>query len=148
MIQTRTRAISTAAALFALLLLSFASVQSIVMQVAMAPSGASMPTCHDADPVDAGAAAMAGMDMRRADAASPHDHHQGVPPQHKPQQHKSACPYCSVAAHAPLLAQAVPVRQATRCVFIVFEQVASIAPCGPPAFQPRARGPPTDPLIV
>jgi hypothetical protein len=143
MIRTRPRGISTAAAFFALLLLSFASVQSIVMQAATAPSGAMMPMCGKVDPSNAVSVAMAGVDMQPAVASSTHDQHQGAP-----QQHQAACPYCAVAGHAPMLAQAVPLRHATQCVFTVFQQVPGIGPRGPPARQPHARGPPSDHLTA
>ena len=141
MIRTRPHAASTAAALFALLMLSFASVQSIVMQVSMAAPGEMMPICGKVDPSNAMAVEMAGMDMQLAMAS--HDHHPGAP-----DQHHAACPYCSAAAHAPILGESVPIRQATQCVFTAFEQTVSLGPRGPPTILPRARGPPANPLIA
>ena len=143
MIRSRLRVFSTAAALFALAMLSFASVQSIVMQAAMASSGAMIPICGKVDPSSAEAVAVAGMAMQRAIASSAHRHHQDAP-----QGHHAACAYCAAAGHAPILSQAVPLRPSTQCVFAAFQQVASLGPRGPPALPPRARGPPIDLLTA
>jgi hypothetical protein len=140
MIRTRSTTASTAAALFALLMLSFASVQSIVMQAAMAAAGDVMPICGAVDPGDAMTVSMARLDIQRAVAGSAHDRSSGVP-----HQHPAACPYCAAAGHAPILAQTVPLRQATLCEFTAYRQVASLGPRGPPAQPPRARGPPLNP---
>ena len=136
------------AALVALLMLSFASVQSIVMQATMPPSGDMTPLCGDlADkaPPASEAMSMPGMDMDQAiKAAAPsHEHHSGAS-----HGHKSSCPYCAAASHAPILGNAIPLRHAVGFVFTAFRVVASHGPRGPPACQPRARGPPVDPLTA
>jgi len=143
MMKRRPHTGATTAALFALLMLSFASVRSIVMQAVMAPSTATVPICGQIDASNAGAVTMAGMRMQRAIDGSVQDHQPGAP-----QQHQAACAYCAAAGHAPILAQSVPLRLATPCVFTAYQQVASHGPRGPPAQPPRARGPPSDPLTA
>ncbi len=120
------------AALMALLLLSYASVRSIVMQAAMAaPPGAS------ADAALAMAMPMASVaPARMAPAHAPASHHRAS---------SNACPYCAAAAHAPIIGQAAPWRASTAFSFTAFRTVASRGARGPPAFRPRARGPPSTP---
>jgi hypothetical protein len=133
-----------AAAFFALLMLSFASVQSIVMQASLPVSGDMMSICGHADP---GSVLSVATTLRSAEqvsaAASPHDRRSGAP-----HPHPAACPYCAAAAHAPILASAAPVRRSANCVFTAFRAIASLGPRGPPARRPRARGPPSDPLTA
>jgi hypothetical protein len=131
------------AALFALLMLSFASVQSIVMQVTMPAPVEISPICGHADPATAMAVAMTLMRADQASAASSHDHGSGLP-----HPHQAACSYCAAAGHAPILGSVVAVRHSTNCVFTAFRTAASLGPRGPPAAQPRARGPPSDPLTA
>ena len=137
MSRARPRPMSTAAALIALLMLSFASLQSIIMQVAQGPPGAAMLICGKVDPSGATAVATAGMQLHLAVAASAPTHPQGGP-----HQHHNLCLYCSAAGHAPVLAHAALLRAASACEFPVYQSVASLGPRGPPAQQPRARGPP------
>jgi hypothetical protein len=128
----------------ALLMLSFASVQSIVMKVVMAPSGAITPLCTDearSQPI----MSMAGMDMRPAakTVSLNNGHKRGGT-----QGYKTACPYCAAAAHTPIIGQATPLSRGTGFVFTAFRVVSRHGPRGPPALQPRARGPPLNPLIA
>ena len=111
------------AAFLALALLGFAQVRSTTMQAAELAG------------VDCGmsAAAMAGMG---GDHATPGK-----------AQH-AACPYCAAAAHAPVSALA-PTLPAPTVVAWTPEAAAAPPPArGPPALQPRARGPPTPPLTA
>ena len=127
-----------AAALFALLMLSCASVQSNVMQMAMAAAtGQPMGGSGVADPA---MAAMVGMAARPQTASS------GL--RSKGHAPAKACPYCAAAAHPPLVGTAPPWRTPSAFTFAAFRVVASHGPGGPPAPQPRARGPPPPPLTL
>ncbi len=132
----RSGAGSFAAALIALLMLSYASVQSSVMQIAMA--GAVGQPMRDGP--SGAMAAMDAMEAGPAKASSP------APPKgHAPAK---SCPYCAAAAHPPVIGTAAPWRAPSAFVFAAFRVVASHGPRGPPTRQPRARGPPSDPLIL
>ena len=128
-----------AAALIALLMLSYASVQSTVMQAAMgAPAGAGSSSHTDPDP-------MAGMVMPGpAQAEASRSAHAAKPGHANP----AACPYCSAAAHLPILGAAAPLRAPSVIRFAALRVAAGHGPRGPPARQPRARGPPSDPLTL
>ena len=130
-----------AAALIALVMLSYASVQSIVMQTAMAFGGDTSPVCGASAAAEA-ATPMLGMAMASAPTASRQVR------SHRPEPGKAACPYCAAAAHAPVITTVAPLRASTAFVFAAFRVVSSHGPRGPPACQPRARGPPADPLIA
>jgi hypothetical protein len=140
---TKRKLVAFAAALLALLMLTYASAVSNLMQVEMALSGAMTPLCtgHAASAAMANMA-MPGMSMQPASAAAPHadpERHHG---------HQSDCPYCAAAAHAAILSDATPVLAAVAFVFAAFHLTASHGPRGPPQPQPRARGPPADPMPV
>ena len=126
-------------------MLSFASVQSIVMRAEMAASDA-MPVCGVFGEGAAGPF-MPGMTMgsrlSTAEPAKP-----VKPGQRAPHGHTAACPYCAAAAHAPVMMAMTPLRTSTTFVFTAFRVVASHGPRGPPARQPRARGPPAYPLTA
>ncbi len=147
-----------AAALMALALLSYASVQSIVMQGSMvapattgvdASSGRGGMAMSDFAPTAMTAGAMQ-MDMPQMGVStmgSPGAHEArraGPRPAHGVATHRAACPFCSAAAHLPILTGGVPIRVSQVVAFAAFRLVASHGPRGPPAPQPRARGPPTD----
>jgi hypothetical protein len=106
-----------AAALIAMLMLTYASVASSVMQVEMAASAGMGPLC------------LAAPGPSNAKSATHHGK-------------EAVCPYCSAAAHAPVLTSATPLRLAVSVVFSAYPLVSSHGPRGPPALQPRARGPP------
>ncbi len=127
---------AAAAALVALLLLSYASIQSTVMQAAMAWPGA-MALGAGAESMDA--AMMGAGQGGMAEAGRPSK------AGHAPAR---SCPYCAAAAHLPVLGTAPPVRAPTSFVFAAFRMAACRGPRGPPSFQSRARGPPTDPLTL
>jgi hypothetical protein len=133
-----------AAALIALLMLTYASVLSSVMQVEMAlPGGMTTPlvTGHPT------AVAMTTMDMPGMSIASA----SSTPPHAAPKGdhgHQSDCPYCAAAAHLAILGGVTPVLVSTTFVFAAFHLTASHGPRGPPQVQPRARGPPTRPMSV
>ena len=149
----RSRIGAVTAALLALLMLSFASVQSITMQAAMAAAGG-MPRVGDDStsaeatssmPMSVAGMSMAGMAMDQPPPAkiSAARHHRSAP-----EHRKDACPYCAAAAHAPIMGAAPLLRMAMAFVFTAFLVVASHGPRGPPSFQPRARGPPAHPRSV
>ena len=120
----------------ALLMLSYASVQSQLMRMTAA-AAVTQPMCDgSADP------AMAAMQM----AAGPAKASTGHPSKgHAPGK---SCPYCAAAAHPPIMGTATPWRAPSAFTFTAFRVVASHGPRGPPACQPRARGPPSDPLSL
>ena len=126
-----------AAALLALLLLTYASAVSSVMQAQMAFAGAGAPGGVQR-PGDAMAGmAMAAMATGRAAAAGPS-------PSRAKAGHgrQAACPFCAAVAHAPILGSVTPLRVAAAFSFAAFQLVASHGPRGPPAISPHARGPP------
>ncbi len=131
-----------AVALFALLMMSFASVQSAVMQASMASGGDMMSICGDVNPPAARSIAVADAVLQRSVAPSTNDHGPGAPHHHEP-----ACPFCAVAGHTPVLAYVPPIRPSTVCAFIAFHLPASQRPLAL-AFQTRARGPPVSPLTT
>lgn len=106
-----------AAALLAVVLLTLATVRATVMQASAALPSAAGQTCRDA------AAGHAG---------------------HTPEQHAAhaACEFCVAASVAPLACAgpALPVRAAVAWTPTPLRGVHG--PRGPPAFPPRARGPP------
>lgn len=113
-----------AAAFCAMALLAFAGVKSNVMQAAAAtaPAGA---TCG-----------MAMGAMATGGASSPDK-------PGKPGKAHAICDFCAAAAHAPAFGFAPPPVTAPSCVGYAFLAPGrSPGPRGPPAFQPRARGPP------
>ena len=117
-------------------MLTYASIRSTVMQVEMASPAAMASLCGGK------AGAMSGMGPARdwTPPSAPGVKHGGV--------HSTACPYCAVAGHLPILGDATPLRVPTAFVFTAFRVVAGHGPRGPPTLQPRARGPPTDPLTL
>ncbi len=124
----------------ALVLLSFASVQSLVMR-AVLPSEGMTPICGAA-PVEGAMPAMA-MDNSASFATASHAHVHG-----SSRGRKASCPYCAAAAHAPITGQTPPLRFANGFVFATYQVVASLGPRGPPTVQPRARGPPVPHLTA
>ena len=128
-------------ALLALAMLSFATVRSVVMQAAMVSSDAITATDADeATPPMSGM--MPGMDMAddRMAAMAPAGHHKPDVP-----DHKGTCPYCAAAAHLPVGGHVAVPRGVAAMVFVSFHLTAARGPRGPPRFEHRARGPPTDP---
>ena len=119
---------TTGAAVIAVLLLSYAFVQSAVMEAVAAPAPAA-PIC--------GMASMAGVGPALADAGKVGH---GA--------HHSACPYCAAAANPPLTGATIIAPIPTAVVFVTFVALESRGPRGPPAPEPRARGPPTTPVAA
>ncbi|WP_174300941.1 hypothetical protein [Caulobacter sp. S45] len=120
-------------------MLSYASVQSTVMQAAMgAPAGPGSSSRPAPDP-------MAGMTMPgHAQAGASRSAHAARPGHTKP----AACPYCAAAAHLPVLGAATSLRAPCVISFVALRVAAGHGPRGPPARQPRARDPPSDPLTL
>jgi hypothetical protein len=134
------------AALLALLLLSYASVQSTVMQVAMAAPAGLMPMCSEAM---AGMGPMAGMAMTpKAETASGPAANAAASKSGHRHQGQPACPYCAAAAHLPVLTGGVPLRTPVAFVFAAYRVQVAHGPRGPPSIQPRARGPPADLQLI
>ncbi|MBV9510337.1 MAG: DUF2946 family protein [Caulobacteraceae bacterium] len=119
-----------ATALLAVAMLSYASTKALVMQA------------MDASPLGMSVICSAHMDMTGwslGDGASGRLAH--LPAQ--PGKGKATvCPYCSAAAHPPVLSSVVPVIHATVVVWLTWPPSIVNGPRGPPAFEARARGPP------
>ena len=139
MTRTRSDLASMAAALLALALLSFASVQSAVMRAAMSPLDDMARVCG---PALDGTSSMAGMSM--AGSMAPKAQHA----QRSTKGRKPSCPFCAAAAHPPIVGQTPPLQFASGFVFAAYRAAASHEARGPPALQPRARGPPAPPLTT
>jgi hypothetical protein len=106
------------AAILALGLLGFASVRSMVMQ-GVATASASQSRCAD----------MAGMNGPG----------KGAVPAGKASK---ACVYCAAAAHVPVHASAIAVSGSMAVEWANYCAPHSTGALGPPAFTPKARGPP------
>lgn len=115
---------ATGVAIIAVLLLSYAFVQSAVMQAAAAAPAPATPICGMSD--------MAGLGAAFADAGKAAG--QGA--------HHAACPFCTAAANPPLVGAVILAPLPTTIVFVTFVALQSHGPRGPPAREPRARGPP------
>ena len=122
--------------LLAVLLQADAVVKSAVMNLIGMPAQAASVTLDMAMPMP--------MLMGAPAMGAAHVCHPGKPtgrpdaPHGKP----ANCGYCAAAAHAPLLAFAEPVRPSCAVAFTEFRDLGVHGPRGPPALQPRARGPP------
>ena len=123
---------SRVAAFLAVALLSFAGVKAAVMQTQMA-AATTVADCGMAGM--ASMPGMAGIDGRYAAPAPP----KAAGPASK----ADPCPFCMDAANAPLIAVAAPLRPPTSTVFVVAPARPPLGARAPPAFQPRARGPPS-----
>ncbi|MCQ8278891.1 hypothetical protein NFI95_10570 [Acetobacteraceae bacterium KSS8] len=131
----RRAGLGVVAAVLAVVVLSWAGVQSALMQMAAIVPEAmhaamemaapdSMPDCPD---------------MMRA--AAPADDAHGPADKRKPAR-DAPCPICSIAAHLPVPV-ALPAIIARRVVHSVrFLPGRDMQPRGPPMERPRARGPP------
>jgi hypothetical protein len=109
-----------AAALLAVALFSFAFAQSTVMQAAGDMPGMTMVPCPE-------------MGMMQVNA----DH---VVPAGKS---RTACPFCAAASFAPLCSQVAPIPQSVAVAWTAYATFRPLGPRGPPAREPKARGPPT-----
>jgi len=116
--RERTVQAGVVAAFLALTLLGFASVRSMVMQ-AVAPAAAAQSRCAD----------MAGMNAP-ANRAVPGG------------KVSKACVYCAAAAHLPVCAPAVAIPASTAVEWAAYGAPHWTGALGPPAFTPKARGPP------
>jgi hypothetical protein len=121
-----------AVALFALLMLGYASVRSTVMQAVGMPSMGVATAC-----VEPAMSMLATSHVVTSDPAR----HGGHPPADGA-KHQAACPYCAAAANWAVMADATAPLIPTSFVFVAFHAVERHGPRGPPAFEPRARGPP------
>ena len=119
---------TTGAAIIAVLLLSYAFVQSTVMQAAAASPDPGVPICGMDHLTAMAAAAMAHGDAGKAPA-----HHSG----------HTACPFCAAAANVPLVSVAILTPAPSTLAFVAFQDVGGHGPRGPPTQEPRARGPPS-----
>ncbi|HEY2050280.1 MAG TPA: DUF2946 family protein [Caulobacteraceae bacterium] len=118
---------TTGAAIIAVLLLSYAFVQSTVMQAAVAAAVPAIPVCG-----------MGSVTGAPADA--------GKAPAHAPNQ--STCPFCAAASHPPLVGALIIAPIPVAIVFVAFIPLESHGPRGPPPLPPRARGPPITPVTA
>jgi hypothetical protein len=114
-----------AAALLAVALLGLASTQSIVMQAAEAAPGPAMAAC-------------AGMAMTQPNAKH------GVPAD----KTRKTCPICAAAAHAPVCGSVVSIPRSSAVAWMTYGALQPLGPRGPPAFAPKARGPPQIALTI
>jgi hypothetical protein len=119
-----------ATALLAVALLSYASTKSIVMQ-AMDASPAGMSVICSAQ-------MGAGMSTFVDDATGRLVRIPVAPGKGKP----AVCPFCSAAAHAPLLASIIPFAHSSAVEWLTWSPSTINGPRGLPAFEARARGPP------
>jgi len=119
---------TTGAAIIAVLLLSYAFVQSDVMQAAAPAPAPATPIC--------GMANMAGAAFADAGKTAGHG------------AHHAACPFCTAAANTPLAGALILAPIPTTFVFVTFVTLKSHGPRGPPAREPRARGPPIAPVTA
>jgi len=119
-----------ATALLAVAMLSYASTKSIVMR-AMDASPFGMSVICSARMSMTGGSLAEGATGRLA-------HLPSQPGKAKP----AVCPYCSAAAHAPVLASIVPWIPTTAVVWLAWARSIVDGPRGPQAFEARARGPP------
>jgi len=120
------------AALLAVLLLNYASVVSSTMQVEMALPGAMGPLC--APPTAPASPSAAKAASGRPLVAHPQTSH----------EHPAVCAFCSAAMHAPTLGSVLSLRPSVAVLFAGYSTVSALGPRGPPALEPRARGPPSD----
>jgi hypothetical protein len=111
------------AALVAVALLSFASVQSVVMQVAAAGPAGPWPICSVASP---GKGA----------------------PQTPSRKADSVCGFCAAAGEAPVLSLAAPLPTPVAVIWTPPPAVPALGPRGPPRLRPKARDPPSAPRTV
>jgi Flp pilus assembly protein TadG len=114
-----------AAALLAVALFSVASMQSIAMQASGAtPGGMTMAICTSTG--------LAHVTVNH-----------GVPA-----DKSKTCPYCAVAAHAPLCASIASIPQSSVVAWTAYPALRPLGPRGPPARAPNARGPPPTVLTI
>ena len=133
-----------AAALLALFLQSFATVQSLVMEATMAPSGDMASMCGDHGDKAMAKSAMMIAEIAGQPAAAQDHHH----PPTLPHGGKAVCPFCAAASHASIIGHAATPRQVVEFAYIAFRLEASQGPRAPPLRRFRARDPPTDPLTT
>jgi hypothetical protein len=113
------------AAFIAVIALSFASIQSTVMQVSASSNNGPMVMCGDGS------------------TAPSHANH-GAPAGDT----QKSCPICSAVAHAPLCAATIHVPVSSAIAWIAYVAVRPLGPRGPPAVAPKARDPPLTLLTV
>ena len=125
-----------ATAVLAVAMLSYASTKSIVMQA------------MDASPLGMSVICSARMGTATSifvdDATGRMARTPTAPGKGKP----AVCPFCSAAAHAPLLASIVPFAHSAAVEWLTWSPSTINGPRGPPAFEARARGPPTIPTTA
>ena len=114
----RLRWSARAAAFIAVALLSFASVQSTLMQVAAGDPTSLWPICS-----------AAGLSKSPAPASGDQTAH-------------AVCGFCALAGQAPLLANPPSLLRPRSVIWVPETGSAYIGPAGPPRFRPVARGPP------
>jgi hypothetical protein len=125
-----------AAAILAVAALCYASTKSVVMQaVEASPSG--MPVLCSAR-MGATTTVFASDEMGRLVHA----------PGPLGKSKTAVCPYCSAAAHAPMLASVVPLTLPVAVQWLIRAPSTINEPHGPPASEARARSPPVLPAAV
>ncbi|MDR3472289.1 MAG: hypothetical protein P4M09_11450 [Devosia sp.] len=125
-----------ATAFLAVAMLSYASTKSIVMQAMDgSPLGMSVICSARMSPA---------MSTFIDDATGRLVRIPTAPGKSKP----AVCPFCSAAAHAPLLASIVPFAHSAAVEWLTWSPSTIHGPRGPPAFEARARGPPALPTTA
>ena len=119
----------------AVLLQADAVVKSTVMNLLAMGGEPAMPLC----PMNTGATMAAASMPMAMPAATPR---RGPSSDRGQPGSRAPCSYCAAAAHVPILTTAEPVQPSCAVAFTAFRSTAVHGPRGPPAVQPRARGPP------
>ena len=142
--RTLSRTAFVAAALLALFLQSFATVQSLVMEATMPPSGDMMSMCGDHGDMAMAKSVTIVVEIAGQPTATPDHHHPPSPTNNS----KAVCPFCAAASHAPIVGHAATPRQVVEFAYVGYRITASQGPRAPPLRRFRARDPPTDPLTI
>ena len=108
-----------AMAWLAVALLTFATVQSVVMQAPEVSPGAAMAICTSMP--------MAHMDAKHGAPAD---------------KAHTNCAFCDAAAHAPVCSSVGAVPTPTAVAWLAYTALRPLGPRGPPEFTPNATGPP------
>ena len=66
----------------------------------------------------------------------------------KPEKPAKSCEFCAAAAHVPVCGSTPVLSAPTTVAWLAWRPITGLGSRGPPAFEPRARGPPTVLLIA
>jgi hypothetical protein len=127
-----------AAALLAVALFAFAAVQSVVMQAVMAAEPDMAMSMADMPGMSMPMPGCPNMGAMQTDSGHGSQTDKG----------QAVCPYCAAAAHLPLCAGAPAIPLVSAVAWAAYTVSPSLGPRGPPALEPKARGPPETPLTL